>query len=72
MCGRPSGRERHHFEGIVHPLAGTTIVNLHVIGHERNDEIGLVGGDIDPKFMPKENVDGVDFQLTGPDTPNST
>jgi hypothetical protein len=62
-----SDRVRHHFEGKIHPFPGTAIFNLHAISHERDDRIEMVDGDIAFHFKPRENVDGIDFQLTGPD-----
>jgi hypothetical protein len=62
-----SARVRHHFEGKIHPFPGTAIFNLQAISHERDDRLDMVGGDISFMFRPRENIDGIDFQLTGPD-----
>jgi hypothetical protein len=59
-------RTRHGFTGLIHPLPGTTIVNIQPVAPKRRDELGLINGDLKYNFHPRENVDGIDFQLTGP------
>jgi len=60
-------RVPHTFSGMLRPLPGSSFVDVNPVSPKRRDELSIVQGEIVFRFHPKNNVDGIDFRMVGPD-----
>ena len=60
-----TSKQRHRFQGRVHPLQGSSLSNLKTTRLEWGDRMRLQGTDIVFDFSTQGGEDGFDFTLNG-------
>lgn len=58
-------RAGRHFQGTVRPTGTGEIVDLHKIGMEADDKLGLIDRMVSFKWRTRNRIDGFDFRFQG-------